>query len=300
MSRKFHVNIPTDLLRTVVMISDVGSFSKAGQNLGLTQPAITAQIKRLQSIVGAPIFEKAAGGVALSETGRLMLPLIRRMLETNDQILHIGGSQQGPTQIRVGIPSPYCDRVLGAFEPERLKDIHFHFDNSTELARSLAGGYLDVCLLKRPASDIGRIIHTWKEAVVWVRSRDFTLSPGQPIPLIGRPGYVADQIAVGALEAKGASYRFAFDSIDSECRAAAAAAGIGVYILPRWAIPAPLVEAKDYYLPAIPEVEVGLLIRREVELPKVKWVIDAVKAAVAPTRAASEGQGGYSPELVEA
>ena len=39
-------NIPTELLRTLVAVVDLRSFTKAAQSLGVTQPAVSAQIKR--------------------------------------------------------------------------------------------------------------------------------------------------------------------------------------------------------------------------------------------------------------
>src|ERR1700686_1592261 len=50
--RHQHFNIPIEIVRTVVAISETGSLSKAGERLGLSQPAISSQIKRLQSLVG--------------------------------------------------------------------------------------------------------------------------------------------------------------------------------------------------------------------------------------------------------
>ena len=42
------VNIPTDLLRTFIAIHELGSFTKTAQLLELTQPAVSAQMKRLE------------------------------------------------------------------------------------------------------------------------------------------------------------------------------------------------------------------------------------------------------------
>ena len=55
------MNIPTDLLRTLVAVVDLRSFTKAAQSFGVTQPAVSAQIKRLQFLLGlrAPGQERA-------------------------------------------------------------------------------------------------------------------------------------------------------------------------------------------------------------------------------------------------
>ena len=42
--RNQHVNIPIEIVRTVVAISETGSLSKAGERLGLSQPAISSQM----------------------------------------------------------------------------------------------------------------------------------------------------------------------------------------------------------------------------------------------------------------
>ena len=70
-------NIPTELLRTLTTVVDLRSFTRAAQSLGVTQPAVSAQIKRLQQLLGADLFDKSAPGVTLTQTGELVLNCAR-------------------------------------------------------------------------------------------------------------------------------------------------------------------------------------------------------------------------------
>ena len=63
------INIPTDLLRTFVAVVDLRSFTKAAASLGVTQPAVSAQIKRLQFLIGDDIFDRSTHGVSLTPAG---------------------------------------------------------------------------------------------------------------------------------------------------------------------------------------------------------------------------------------
>ena len=48
-------NFQTDLLRTFVSVVDLGAYTKAGDALGRTQPAISLQMRRLEELVGTPM-----------------------------------------------------------------------------------------------------------------------------------------------------------------------------------------------------------------------------------------------------
>jgi DNA-binding transcriptional LysR family regulator len=54
-------NIPIEVLRAFVTVVDSGSFTKAGDLLGLSQAAISAQIARLRRILHGQLFERGAG-----------------------------------------------------------------------------------------------------------------------------------------------------------------------------------------------------------------------------------------------
>jgi DNA-binding transcriptional LysR family regulator len=53
------VNIPPEILRAAIKVAETESITKAAQILGLSQPAISAQLKRIESIVGGRIFSRA-------------------------------------------------------------------------------------------------------------------------------------------------------------------------------------------------------------------------------------------------
>src|SRR5262249_37292935 len=95
-------NIPTDLLRTLVAVVDLRSFTKAAQSLGVTQPAVSAQIKRLQGMLGSDLLDKSAPGVSLTSSGELVVNYARRLLSINDQILDIAGPKIAAKPIRIG------------------------------------------------------------------------------------------------------------------------------------------------------------------------------------------------------
>ncbi|MGV9264828.1 LysR family transcriptional regulator [Kitasatospora sp. NPDC003701] len=62
----------------------VGSFTAAGERLGFTQSAISRQISTLEAEFGAPLFDRLARGVRLTEHGRTLLPHAEALLDRLD------------------------------------------------------------------------------------------------------------------------------------------------------------------------------------------------------------------------
>src|SRR5262249_24618252 len=91
-------NIPTELFRTFVAVVDMRSFTRAAQALGITQPAVSAQVKRLQQLLGGELMDKSAPGVMLTPAGETVLVHARRLLAINDQILDLAASSAGLRQ----------------------------------------------------------------------------------------------------------------------------------------------------------------------------------------------------------
>lgn len=69
-----------EALKTFLTIAQEKSFSGAADRLGRSQPAISRRIALLEEDLGAPLFDRAAGGIVLSQAGRVLLPLAERAL----------------------------------------------------------------------------------------------------------------------------------------------------------------------------------------------------------------------------
>jgi molybdenum-dependent DNA-binding transcriptional regulator ModE len=87
----------------LVAISETGSLTKAAERLGLSQPAVSSQIKRIQTMVGGNLFTKTVNATTATQLGKLVLHQARRILEANDQMLRIGGAAHLPQPIRLGL-----------------------------------------------------------------------------------------------------------------------------------------------------------------------------------------------------
>ena len=70
----------SEALRTFLAIHRAGGFSHAARLLHRSQPAISRRIALLEHEIGAPLFERVAGGAVLSQAGRALLPHAERAL----------------------------------------------------------------------------------------------------------------------------------------------------------------------------------------------------------------------------
>src|SRR5690349_20669105 len=182
------VNIPTELLRTLVSVVDLRSFTKAAQALGVTQPAVSAQIKRLQMLLGSDILDKSAPGVSLTATGEIVVNHARRILSINDQILGMAAPRPRSERIRIGVPgdfvSPHLPWTLAEFR-NRWHDTMFNVRcaTSASLLGEFQQGQLDLVirLSDTPTPDAR---HQWAEETVWIRGPRIPFGEGDRIPLV--------------------------------------------------------------------------------------------------------------------
>lgn len=75
-------------LRTFLAVVRHGTFSAAGAAVGLTQSAVSTQIRNLEADIGEPLFERTGRAVKLNAAGRRLLPQANEMLTLAERIRH--------------------------------------------------------------------------------------------------------------------------------------------------------------------------------------------------------------------
>ena len=74
-------------LRTFLQVCRLKSFSRAAEKLGVTQPAISAQIRSLEKEIGARLFDRDGGKVTFTAAGRLFEPFAEHCLQCQSHII---------------------------------------------------------------------------------------------------------------------------------------------------------------------------------------------------------------------
>lgn len=255
-------NIPIEIFRTVVAILETGSLTKAALKLGLSQPAVSAQIKRIEAIVGGAIFSKTANGSLPTDLGKIVVAQARRILSANEQTLALGGRSQGPDVLRVGLSSLLVRSFMEGRSARSMSNVQVMCDTSSEIAKAILRGQIDIACIYQTEGvedDLATlVVNEFEDQLVWIRASDFVLSPGAPIPIIT---WSCDDWMTSTLTQKGLVYRIAFNGSDFDAKKSAVEAGLGISALPETLIPPSLVQAKEYYLPELPKIK-GLLCMR--------------------------------------
>jgi DNA-binding transcriptional LysR family regulator len=277
------INIPTELLRTFVAVYELGSFTKAAQLFDLTQPAVSAHMRKLETMLGGDLIEKKSSGINLTARGEQALKSARRLLAINDELIVACGTQHPLQGLRLGIPNISAEAlrtIISAFRRETGHGrIKICCDHSIGLLQSVRSGYLDLAFVFAEKADMVDAVASWSEDLVWVRASDLVLAPGGVVPLISSPNWlVPDRRATEALDRAKRPYEIVFSAFDGSSRLAAVAAAVGCLAIPRSHVSPPLVIEEGGLLPELSPVTAGIVTREDIDAEELKPIISALKA----------------------
>ncbi|KNE25399.1 MULTISPECIES: LysR substrate-binding domain-containing protein [Achromobacter] len=141
--------------KTFIAVARDGTFTGAGTHLGLTQSAVSAQIKRLEEYLGVALFDRSARAAVLNAHGREMLPQAEELVAMAERMVTTAGAGQVSGSLRIGaIASVQQDllvKALGRFRAV-YPDVRVRVvpGVSLSLLGQVDAGEVDMAVLIRP------------------------------------------------------------------------------------------------------------------------------------------------------
>lgn len=180
LSRSFDQLVTVHQLRLLVAVVERGGFSRAADALGLSQPAISHQLKALSTSVGLPLLEVVGRRVRLTQAGELLHEHARRILAefqgAGAALDELRGLERGSIRLAgdTTVGTYVLPDLLGAFKHEHPSvEVSLAVDNRQGVFRRLVAGDVDFVVSGR----------RWEDA---------------PMPLIVRPFLANELIAIAS------------------------------------------------------------------------------------------------------
>lgn len=283
-SQKRTPRLDWDDLRVFLELARAGSLSAAARSLGLSHATVGRRLASLEDTLGRPLVERRMDGYVLTPDGEAVRDLADGMDERALAILRRGGREDRLAgTVRLTMTQALADLFV-AFRlgPLRVRhpglDLEVVVDNrSLSLARREA----DIAIrLARPQSGelFARKLATIGYALY--------ATPGAPDALIANDESLADLPESVWLSRHHPGKRIAFRSNSVQTQLAAARAGFGVALLPRWLADGEAGLQRQPSAVPPPTREVWLAVHRDLkDVPRVRAVIDHVTAVFEAERA---------------
>jgi DNA-binding transcriptional LysR family regulator len=179
--------LDSDLLRTFVAVADTGNFTRAAGIVGRTQSAVSLQIKRLEDIVRAPLFERGPRGVELTSQGMLLLPNARRILGLMEETVALVATPPLNGLVRIGVPEEYSQTILpqalGAFAKRHpLVEVTVRFSHSMANRAAVEAGQLDLAVVYETEGEASAD-RLGTDPSVWATSELHAVHEQDPVPV---------------------------------------------------------------------------------------------------------------------
>lgn len=236
-------------IRAFIAVAQTGSFTRAATRLHLSQPALTVQIRRLEETVGVRLFDRNSRNVALTPTGRELLPLLQKSLHDMEHVLidarALGDGISGT--VRLACLPTFAASVL----PELIQEMNTVVPRAGFHVRDAVAGVVEA-LVRSEDVDIGltggelndtefEVLYAGADHLVAVlppghalaRRKRVTLTDLASVPLVlTAQGTSVRAVVDGAFARSGCAPVIACEPTYMMTAVAMVRAGLGVTILP--------------------------------------------------------------------
>ncbi|MEW8140125.1 MAG: LysR family transcriptional regulator [Candidatus Thiodiazotropha endolucinida] len=158
------------------------NYTRAAQELHLSQPAVSMQVKQLEESVGLPLFEHTGKKIQLTEAGREMYQYVRTIFQTFEEMEEVLDAMKGldTGHINIAVASTvnyFAPRLLAAFSRQYPGiDLSLDVTNRERLMGLLKDNEIDIVLMGLPPEDIELVYEPFMENPLVVIA-----PPGHPL-----------------------------------------------------------------------------------------------------------------------
>lgn len=242
-------------LRVFRVVARHLNFSRAAEELLLTQPAVTQQIRALEEEYGVSLFDRRGGRIALTAAGKALVPYAERLRAVAEEAhaAVVGASGSAGGQLALGASQTIGQYVLPRLVAGFLKEnprvsVTANGGNTDQILEALVAHRIQLALIEGPAQrkdiHVERFMDDEMVLVVpadheWA-GRQIELSQLQAAPLLmrefgsGSRRVVEKALIRAGLRKKDLQPRMELDS--TEGLLSAVEAGLGVSFASRWAV----------------------------------------------------------------
>lgn len=250
-----------DLLKTLIAIAETGNFSGAADVVHRTPSAVSMQVKRMEEILGRPVFKRDSRSVELTSDGVFLVEHARRVLALNREAMARFIAPEVSGEVRLGMSDDISDRYLinilrdyDMNHPGIRLDIMV--DNSDRLIKSVNSGSLDIVLVNDHADvkqvTCGEVLA--RDQLIWAGLKGGIAGEKNPIPIcVWEEGCFWRAEALRSIEATGRDFRVAFQSSHITGQKAAILSDLVIAPMPKAALSGAIVEVGEQY--GLPSME---------------------------------------------
>ncbi len=258
-------NLDVDQLKTFLAIAESGNFTRAAGDVNKTQSAVSMQMKRLEEVLGRPLFARDGRGIRLTRDGEKLIEYARRIVALSDETVSAFSQPEINGTVRFGTPDDYADLIL----PEVLARFHrthplVNVDvvcyPSTILSEQLHRGEIDLAVVTFNGDVVmGETLHDAE--LVWVTSARHSTHLADTLPLAAAHGTcIWRDLMIKALEKEERKYRVAYTSPNFATICAAVQQGLAIATMPEICVkPGMRILNKADGFPRLGTFDIGLI-----------------------------------------
>jgi len=234
-------------LRVFEAVARHSSFTRAAEELFLTQPTVSMQVKQLSKSVGLPLFEQVGKRLYLTDAGKQLYTtcqdVFHRLSQFEIAIADLKGLKQGSLRLAVVTTAKYViPRLLGPF-CQRYPgiDVSLTVTNHEYLLENLGENRDDLYILSQPPDDLDVSVHPFMEnPLVVIACRNNPLAKEKNIPLkrlaeepfiMREPGSGTRKAVQKMFDEHGLALKMKLDLGSNEAIKQAIAGGLGISVL---------------------------------------------------------------------